>query len=125
MKTISKILSVAVVAFAIVLSSCGKYPDGPKISLKTKMARITRVWKDATNSSSGTIEYKKDGTVASNGNVVAGYTWKFSSDKKNLEETYTIGGISGTGSSQILRLTSKDLWLQASGSSSIDKLTAQ
>ena len=89
MKTILKISLALVIAFTVVLSSCGKYPDGPKISLKTKMARITRVWKDANSSSSNTIEYKKDGTVYSNGTIVSGYSWKFSSDKKNIEETYS------------------------------------
>ena len=126
MKTILKISLALVIAFTVVLSSCGKYPDGPKISLKTKMARITRVWKDPScTTNCGTIEYKKDGTVYSNGAIVSGYTWKFSSDKKNLEETYSIGGFSGTSSAQILRLTSKDLWLQTAGSSTVDKLVAQ
>ncbi len=121
MKTIIKFCSVAVIAFTVVLSSCGKYSDGPKISLKTKMARITRVWQDPTCSSCGTTEFKKDGTILDNGTAVSGATWKFSSDKKNIE--YTAGSF--VFSYQILRLTSKDLWLQASGSTTIDKWTAK
>ena len=121
MKSIIKIF-VAVIAVATLLTACGKYPDGPKISLKTKMARITRVWTDASSTSTNsTIEFKKDGTVYANGSLVSGYTWKFSSDKANIEWSY--GGLSS--SDKIMRLTSKDLWLQSAGSSTIDKYTAK
>ena len=83
------------------------------------------MWKDPNCNSCATIEFKKDGTVASNGSVVSGYTWKFSGNKENLEETFTYGGFSSTGTTKILRLTSKDLWLQDSGSSTVDKYVAQ
>ena len=126
MKKLFKLTFIALIGLAIGLSSCGKYPDGPKISLKTKTARITRVWTDAATPS-GTIEFKKDGSVviSSGGLSLTGWTWKFSSDKKNIETTYVYGGVSTTGSDIILRLTSKDLWLQSTGSSTIDKYTAK
>ncbi|HEY4799002.1 MAG TPA: hypothetical protein VII99_08005 [Bacteroidia bacterium] len=120
MKSILKLSAIIIIAFTVVFTSCKKYPDGPTISLKTKMARITRVWQDPNNASS-TMEFKKDGTVYSDGVLASGVTWKFSSDKKNIEET--MGSL--TISAQIMRLTSKDLWLQGNGSSTIDKYTAK
>ncbi|MBI4931036.1 MAG: hypothetical protein HY841_09760 [Bacteroidetes bacterium] len=128
MKTLLKLSLATVIAITAVLSfsSCGKYDDGPKISLKSKTARICREWMDPSCSTNcGTIEYKKDGTVYSNGAIVSGYTWKFSGDKESIEVTYTIGGFSGSASAKILRLTSKDLWTQDTGSNTIDKLSAK
>src|SRR5258708_35822155 len=117
MKTIIKLGFSAIIAVAVLFSSCGKYPDGPKISLKTKTARITRVWTNASSTNANsTIEFKKDGTMYSNGAIVAGYTWKFSSDSKNIEYTYSTSFGSGTSFDVIHRLTSKDLWLQSAGS---------
>ena len=125
MKTISKFILASLVIFSVILSSCGKYPDGPAISLRTKTGRLCRIWKDPNSTTSSTTEFKKDGTIASNGNIVSGVTWKFSSDKKYLEETWTSGIFTGTFTAQIMRLTAKDLWLQSTGSSTVDKYTAQ
>ena len=125
MKSILKFSLAIIFGCAVILASCGKYPDGPKISLKTKMARITRVWTYTSGTTTSTTEFKKDGTVYSNGAIASGVTWKFSSDKKNLEETWSSGIFSGTFSAQIMRLTSKDLWLQSAGSSVVDKYTAK
>ncbi len=116
MKSIVKFSVIAVIAIAATFSSCGKYSDGPKISLKSKTARICREWVDANCSSSCDVtELKKDGSIVVNGTAWSGAKWAFSSDKKNLEMTYTFGSVSTTSSSEITRLTSKDLWLKDSG----------
>jgi major membrane immunogen (membrane-anchored lipoprotein) len=125
MKTTLKFGFAVIIFASTLLSSCGKYSDGPKISLKTKTARITREWQDPSCATCGTIEYKKDGTIASNGTTMANYTWKFSSDKESLEETFAMGGISTTATAKILRLTSKDLWLQNASGSTVNKYTAK
>jgi hypothetical protein len=116
MKSIIKISLVLVMAAATIFSSCGKYEDGPAISLKSKTARLCREWVDADcTSNCDATEFKKDGTIATNGTTWSGIKWAFSSDKKNLEMTITIGSASSTSSSEITRLTSKELWLKDSG----------
>jgi len=56
MKT-KKIFSLLIFVFILTslttLSSCSKYEEGPSISLRTKKARITNIWK--------LIEFKEDG----------------------------------------------------------------
>ena len=124
MKTISKFCLVTLVAFAVILSSCGKYPDGPKISLLTKKARITRVWQAADCSTCGTTEYVKNGSIIStigSVSITSGSTWAFSKDKTKLEITF--GAI--TSSTPIRRLTNKELWLEGSSSAVINKYIAK
>lgn len=120
MKKSIKFGFAAIAAVAIFLSSCGKYEEGPKISLASKKGRLCREWtlekyvdgatgvETPCTSSCGSTEYKKDGSIYDNGVSVAGYTWQFSSNKEKLEIVW--GSI--TYSETILRLTSKELWLK-------------
>lgn len=124
MNSISKISAVAVLAASLLLSSCGKYEEGPKISLASKKGRLTREWifQKSIDGSTGNeyicnsgcmiMELKKDGGIVLNGTSWSGYTWQLSSNKEKLETVTTIGGSSSTESEIILRLTSKELWLK-------------
>jgi hypothetical protein len=132
-----KKLSILFAAFAVVLlASCGKYEDGPGFSLRSKTSRLAGTWslteafQGSTNITSsltngGTVEvtFDKDGAYTytydfvilgfpSNGTING--TWAFSSDKTALEVT---DGSGQMGSSKILRLTNKELWLEESDGS--------
>ena len=120
MKTTLKIGFAAIIIASTMFSSCGKYEDGPKISLATKKGRLCRAWTvesfvdGATKIEvpctvgCGNTEYLKDGSIMNNGLKVTGFTWQFSSDKKKLEIVF--GSI--TSSDEIIRLTGSELWLR-------------
>lgn len=124
MKTL-KMLSVAALTVAFVLGSCGKYEEGPALSLRTKKARITGEWKaekyvdnDGTETAAPegdntTTEVLKDGTfkVNSDFGTFEG-TWEFSDDKENFETTFSAGGVSQTTSVKIIRLTNSEFWTE-------------
>ena len=124
MNSISKFCAAAVLAMSVLLSSCGKYEEGPKISLASKKGRLTRAWtfeksidgatgtEYACTASCAIMELKKDETISFNGTTWPGVTWQLSSDKEKLETVTTILGITTTSSTKILRLTSKELWLK-------------
>ena len=132
-----KKLSILFAAFAVVLlASCGKYEDGPGLSLRSKKARAVGEWTvesavqagvDITNDITlgGTVNLTldKDGTYTYNynynvfGQPINGSftgTWDFSDDKTTLDVTDGSGSVT---SSKILRLTSKELWLEESDGS--------
>jgi len=132
MKSMSKI-TVLLIMVAFVAVSCGKYEEGPKISLASKNARLINTWKiDEVfkNGAAQTVtadekddyyEVKKDG-VLSVTFVSSGYTmtyagtWEFTADNANLRLAYT-GSLLGIPFSSdeeysILRLTSDELWLE-------------
>lgn len=106
---------------SVLLSSCGKYEEGPNISLASKKARIVRAWtfSKSIDGSSGAefvctvnctvMELVKDGTILVNGANMPGLKWQFSDDKSKLEY---VAGSTLISSIKIIRLTSKDLWLK-------------
>jgi hypothetical protein len=131
-----KKLSILFAAFAVVmLASCGKYEDGPGLSLRSKKARVVGEWTiesaiqagvDITSNitSGGTIDvaFDKDGVYTytynytvfgQNVNGSVSGTWDFSDDKTSLVVT---NGSGNSESSKILRLTNKELWLEQSDS---------
>lgn len=141
MTTITK-LSFIFVLFSFLAVSCGKYEEGPKISLASKNARLINTWKiDEVfkNGAAQTVtadekddyyEVKKDG-VLSVTFVSSGYTmtyagtWEFTADNANLRLAYTgsLLGIPFTSDEEytILRLTSDELWLeQVEGSNTFE-----
>jgi hypothetical protein len=124
MKKIS-IIMFAVVSMALVtFSSCGKYEEGPGISLRSKKARVVNTWViekylengvDLTSDilpflGSYTIEYKKDETfeILNDGDREIG-KWSLDSKKENLEMMYD--GSTSKDLAKILRLTNDELWL--------------
>ena len=121
MKTTFKIGFAAIIVASTLFSSCGKYDDGPKISLASKKSRICRAWTiekfvdGATGTETpctagcGNIEYLKDGTYKNGGYLVVNTKWQFSSDKDKLE---IIFGTTTVSTDNIIRLTSKEFWVR-------------
>ena len=104
---------------ALTVNSCGKYEDGPKLSLLSKKTRVAGDWdvKSVGSQVLGseynlTMSFDKDGSLTYTYSY-AGYTesyagsWDFSSDKENL--VVTVGGDIDT--LEIKRLTNKEMWL--------------
>jgi hypothetical protein len=121
-KTTGYVAAAAVMTFN--LQSCGKYEDGPGLSLRTKKARVVGDWDVVQIGAqlfpqggySLEFEFEKDGDLKYTYNysyygqtysyTYAG-TWDFSSDKEDLD--MTIDG--QVQSFEIQRLTNKEMWL--------------
>ena|SRR6218665_353353 len=124
MKNVKMLLAVVMLGTATVgLSSCGKYEEGPGMSLLTKKMRITGEWDlketvepdgdvDADNSSDY-VTFDKDGTwTYTSGSVSQKGEWAFSSGKEKLKVSYPFGGVTVNSESTIIRLTNKEMWLK-------------
>jgi len=127
MKKLSGIILVAI-AFAMVLPSCGKYEEGPALSLRSKTARLVNEWKVDQYFIAAvdvTAQYQLQNTdlvmnIKENGEIVNTYTnntgdpvtysstWEFTSDKSGI--IITTAGTSRTH--DILRLKNDELWLK-------------
>lgn len=122
----SGLFLVVLFVASIVLSSCGKYDEGPSISLRSKAARLTGVWKITKQTYNGTavtlsaddlattLEYKKDETFTMTTQTYGPFngTWKFSDDKTQLITSLTFGGLTSSDTVNILRLTNKELFVE-------------
>ena len=126
---------------SILLFSCGKYEEGPGISLLTKKNRITNVWSlssrmtnsQTTNLSNSTwkVEIKDDETYTSQVTYLGipflneSGIWKFSTDKSQL--LTTASGSSNTDSWEIIRFTKDELKLKyiSGGDTIVDTFTGQ
>ncbi len=128
------LLFVAFIATALIMVSCGKYEEGPSISLRSKTARITGTWKDvAVNDSTYTdgslAIVEKDGKLTlkweSQGTTTEMEgTWAFTDDKEGLITAYSIdmGGttIEMKDTSIIVRLTNSELWTKGNDAGDTD-----
>lgn len=125
MKTTFKAISVLFLGL-IILSSCGKYEDGPKFSLLTKKARLCGEWvidqvmfndvdqTSAFQSFVGTdfvLEIEKDGKYRTEGQNPDSGTWELGEDKDDI---YFLSDAQGATeiAYRILRLKNKELWLR-------------
>ena len=128
MKSISRILVLFLLS-VFVLSSCGKYEEGPMISLLPKMMRLTSQWQldklyiddvEQTLSDDDKDDYidLKDGgvyeivTVSGSYSTTSTGTWELTSSKEQLVLKYDFGTITYNEEYDILRLTSKELWVE-------------
>ena len=116
----------ALLFISVLLISCGKYEEGPGISLLTKKNRITNVWSLASKMTNGQttnlsdwtwkLEIKDDETYTSQVTYLGipflneSGIWKFSTDKSQL--LTTASGSSNTDSWEIIRLTKDELKLK-------------
>ncbi len=113
------------IIFPVILFSCGKYEDGPKISLLTKQSRLINKWKltdtqkyieksqpvdnpDTTypSISANYIEFEKHNVYSTPHDTGQ---WEFYNDK--LQIIITLNQDKDTF--KILRLKNNELWLQA------------
>jgi len=109
----------------VILFSCGKYEDGPKISLLTKQARLINKWKltdtqkyieksqpvdnpDTTypSISANYIEFEKHNVYSTPKDTGQ---WEFYDDKNKIIITLN----QDKDTFKILRLKNNELWLQA------------
>jgi hypothetical protein len=126
-KALNIFIAIALVAVAI--PACKKYEEGPAISLKTKTARLSRVWKTEKwedkngttttppSTDKTTYEFTKENKFnISDGTTTYTGDWEFTSDKEGVITTftYTFGNTTTTSkdTSNIIRLTSKELWFK-------------
>ena len=125
MKTNIKTIVIMLLATAFV-ASCSKYEDGPKISLRTKKARLSNTWKlelYTINGQDKTQEFlaiagqnyrlriEKDGKYSTEGNFPDQGTWELGEDKDDIrlksndpnteEQSY-----------RILRLKNDETWVK-------------
>lgn len=115
MKKTQLALLAAVLMGVFIFQGCKKYEDGPHISLKSKTKRLLGNWTsekvliDNTEwQDAGSIFYnfKEDGSYQ---RVFESGEWEFDKDKEKLLINTNFGdGYEIT----ILRLTSKELWLE-------------
>ncbi len=132
-KSIKSIAFAAIAITALGVSSCGKYEEGPGLSLLSKKARLAGEWdikefvdgadgSVTTDTSSDTFTIDKDGTYTwTSGNTSYSGTWMFTSDKERIQTTITVFGTSITDDAIILRLTNKELWMKDPDSGDITK----
>jgi hypothetical protein len=135
MKAFQKLGLAAVIAVSVILSSCGKYEEGPKISLASKKARISNTWKldkylyngvdQPLGGYSLVIDIKKDGSYTSTSSFggasfIDTGVWQFSSDKESLITTST--GSSTAETVQIIRLKSNEFWTRETVGSDTDEM---
>jgi hypothetical protein len=126
MKKLLAFSMIAIFAMALMLTSCGKYDEGPKFSLSGKKSRVVNVWKQeksfyngieqpvdpdwANESMELTKDYKRIDTYYSNGvtTTSSDITWALDSKKESI--IFSSSGFSFTY--KILRLKSNELWLE-------------
>ena len=114
---------------AMMMTSCGKYEEGPGFSLRTKTARLTGEWKLVEITENGTAmdisdmeatyEFERGGDMKVSTKWM-GMTfsfegeWRFDDSKENLEVRIKEEGTewSEWESTEILRLTNGELWLR-------------
>jgi hypothetical protein len=131
----------ALLFISVLLISCGKYEEGPGISLLTKKNRITNVWSLASKMTNGQttnlsdwtwkLEIKDDETYTSQVTYLGipflneSGIWKFSTDKSQL--LTTASGSSNTDSWEIIRLTKDELKLKyiSGGDTIVDTFTGK
>ena len=111
----------------LVMSSCGKYQDGPTFSLLSKKSRIANTWKidkvfinDVDRTSIYTefiktykLELTKDGKINETspttlGTLTVEGTWALSDTDENI--VFTISGVNTIN--KILKLKSSEMWLE-------------
>ncbi len=135
MKKIVKISIIALIVgcTAFTFSGCGKYEDGPSISLLTKKARVAGTWgveKWEVNGvdqtalwrqvySSENLIFDKAGTYSATYNTILGPstdagTWAFINDKANLQIINS--STNSTDVLEIIRLTNSELWVRETDS---------
>ncbi|GAB4298668.1 MAG: hypothetical protein Kow0068_22470 [Marinilabiliales bacterium] len=118
-------VSALLITAALLISSCGKYEEGPKISLLSKKARLCKIWVPETiiingytlpTDSAGLYDYQiafeKDGSLSETyGTITINGTWEFSGDV-NIITTYSLAGVSSSETHEILKLKNDELWLK-------------
>ncbi|MFT6002016.1 MAG: hypothetical protein ACI95T_000774 [Flavobacteriales bacterium] len=130
MKKTIKLIPVIFASILIFGTSCNKYEDGPKLSLRSKKARMTNTWKiitatdaddDVTAGYEGiTWTFTEDGSYTRGGETAAGFEpnetgkWEFGKiDGRNKTQLIiSTDGIVTPKKWIITRLKNDELWLK-------------
>ncbi len=135
MKTTLKFGVATIVIASAIISSCGKYEEGPNLSLASKKGRVANTWKveaflqdgvDKTSDyrvgvASESYEYKKDGTYTESFTltVLGGGltttetgTWEFINDNEAIKTLSNVSG-SKADTMNVLRLKGNDMWVKS------------
>ena len=112
---------------ALAVSSCKKFEEGPKLSLKKDAKRLAGRWVPSQFvDSNGTVDndvadeeqmtFTEDGgvTLHTNGLGDLTGTWTFNDDHTELTTSYTILGITSTNTMTVIKLKNKELGLRES-----------
>ena len=123
-KFIQTIAATAIVAFFV--ASCGKYEEGPKLSLASKTGRLAGEWAldkymvndtDQTAAISAMLgsnfkwTIEKDGKYTQAGNFTDNGTWVWGDGKESIIMTSSQTGATAD-TMPIIRLKSKELWFK-------------
>lgn len=121
-----KLVFVSIIV--LLAAACGKYEDGPGLSLKSKEKRLCRDWqidKLIENGEDITTQYKEMvtkheimfmdfGSVKETiGNTILAKAWEWGDKKETIIITYTLLGLTTETECTIRRLTSKEFWYTA------------
>ncbi len=115
--------SVLLLFAAFLMSSCGKYPEGPGFSLRSKKARVANTWEvEYSQDSDGdentedfennTYEFTKDGDATFTVNTAAGTftqegNWEFDNNKEDFVLIFN----GNRNTSKILKLKNNEFWI--------------
>lgn len=128
MKTMSKI-SILLILVSLIFTSCGKYEEGPEISLLPKSSRLINNWALDAKYINGTQETLDDNDKAYSYNVLKDGkleyvytmgaitytgtgTWEFSDSKESVNFSYSVPPTTYNHDFIILRLTSSEFWAE-------------
>ena len=119
MKRVSIVILVLGAITLATIPSCKKYPDGPKLSLRSRSERVANTWKvenykvngtDFTSLVSSYIEtFSKDGAFSYSWGIANGSgKWTFQNSDKEIK----LNGVDGQSSRTlfIMKLEEKAFW---------------
>lgn len=119
-----KILSASfILTLGLLVAACGKYEEGPSLSLRSKKARVANEWKIAyaydvedqkettADYLNETWEFTKDGEFIERESEIVDDTgtWDFISDKEEI----AISMGTDVDKFKILRLKENEMWLKS------------
>ncbi|MFT7298624.1 MAG: hypothetical protein ACI9WO_001437 [Sphingobacteriales bacterium] len=126
-----KNIKFLIIPIILSLVACGKYDEGPSLSLRSKENRITNNWTEVERVINGTdttirdfcYEFGKDGVFEDYFPGPMSYalklgTWELTDEKTNL----TLNWSSRIDVYKIKRLTNKEFWLEQTTDSSFVEL---
>lgn len=117
-----KLLSFFFIGAFLLVAACGKYEEGPALSLRSKKARVANEWKVAyaydlddlkettTDYTNETWEFTKDGEFIEreSDKVDKTGTWDFMSDKEEIVISFP----TKVKKYKILRLKENEMWIR-------------
>jgi hypothetical protein len=117
----NKLFAFIIPLVLVILTSCGKYEEGPEFTLLTKKQRLIGDWVleeamvdgqalNVEDYADYTLTFERDGTAKiTYGALFQKGTWEFVDDKKKLRTIDLSGQMTEP---TIIRLTNKELWLK-------------